>query len=111
MQTIGYLIHEFPGQTHIFIWRERCHLQPAALRPVLVPPRRRATRGPVDWAARGEAQASCLLARSAVALLRAPAEVGLPGARAWARCRAAPWRATGMTAGQRLRLLAMIPIA
>src|SRR5687767_11888379 len=98
MQTIGYLIPEFPGQTHIFIWRERCHLQRLGVETVLISTRRPHTRGPFDWAARAEAEASYLLPTSAVDLLRASVDVVLAGPRAWARCLAAPWRATGMTA-------------
>ena len=35
MSKLGYLVPQFPGQTHIFFWREILKLQDAGVTPVL----------------------------------------------------------------------------
>ena len=78
---IGFLIPEFPGQTHIFLWRERQALAELGIEADLVstrpPPRAIASH---SWAAEAQAQTRYLmpvpgsaLAGIAVELLRAPA--------------------------------------
>lgn len=62
MLRIGFLIPEFPGQTHIFLWRERQALAELGVEADLVstrrPPRRIASH---SWTAEAEAQTRYLM--------------------------------------------------
>ncbi|WP_347267100.1 exopolysaccharide biosynthesis GT4 family glycosyltransferase EpsE [Paracoccus sp. (in: a-proteobacteria)] len=62
MLTIGFFIPEFPGQTHIFLWRERQALAELGIRAELVstrpPPRAVASH---SWAAEAQAETRYLL--------------------------------------------------
>lgn len=111
MQTIGYLVPEFPGQTHNFIWRERCHLRRLGVETVLISTRRPQTVAPFEWARGAEAETCYLVPASAGDLVRAVFDVLVAGPRAWARCVGALVQAKGLSPGQRVRLLAMIPVA
>ena len=109
---IGYLIPEFPGQTHTFIWRERRHLQRLGIETALV-----STRPPPKeivshtWAADAAAQTAYLAPFSAKDLIAAAFDILRAGPFAWWRCLRAARSATGLSFKQRLRLLAMTPAA
>ncbi|VTR78525.1 exopolysaccharide biosynthesis GT4 family glycosyltransferase EpsE [Cellulomonas hominis] len=76
--VLGYLVPEFPGQTHAFFWREVAALRRAGAEPVLVSTRRprgaaahawapsaaARTRYLTDWSPRGAAAAVAVLAGS-----------------------------------------------
>ncbi|MCG7288065.1 glycosyltransferase family 4 protein [Cellulomonas sp. ACRRI] len=48
--VLGYLVPEFPGQTHAFFWREVAELERAGARPVLVSTRRPRRPAAHPWA-------------------------------------------------------------
>lgn len=90
---LGYLVPQFPGQTHIFFWRELAALRARGVEPVLL-----STRPPPpglvshDWSAEAAAQTTYLVRTTPSALLDLlPLPLGeLPGAMrgepaAWAR--------------------------
>lgn len=55
--VLGYLVPEFPGQTHAFFWREVAALTRAGVRPLLVSTRRpRGTAAAHAWAGRAAAR-------------------------------------------------------
>src|SRR5687768_8885221 len=109
---IGYLIPEFPGQTHAFIWRERRHLDRLDVETALV-----STRPPPKeivshtWATDAAAQTAYLAPFSAKDLFLSAFDLLRAGPFAWWRCLRAARRATGLSLKQRLRLLAMTPAA
>ncbi|HVU05896.1 MAG TPA: exopolysaccharide biosynthesis GT4 family glycosyltransferase EpsE [Polyangiaceae bacterium] len=108
MRRIGYLIPEFPGQTHIFFWRERQGLLARGIEPELL-----STRKPPpglvshDWSSEAMAQTTYLfppapaLAKSAALEMVRAAPIG------WARCLQSIARAEGLDAKGRARLLAL----
>jgi colanic acid/amylovoran biosynthesis glycosyltransferase len=107
---IGYLVPEFPGQTHTWIWRDRRALEELGIEADLV-----STRRPKlivhAWAEEAQRMTHYLVpltprdVRETVkALLRA-------GPKALARCLLVPLEIKGLTAKQRLRLAALIVIA
>lgn len=69
---IGYLIPQFPGQTHIFFWRELKALEARRVEPVLL-----STRPPPpslvahDWSAGAAARTTYLVRRNPAAVLGA----------------------------------------
>ena len=105
---IGYLIPEFPGQTHSFIWRERLHLARLGVETALVstrpPPREIVSH---SWAADAQAQTAYLAPMSAKDIALAVFHTSLAGPFAWWRVFRAATRATGLPFTARLRLLAM----
>jgi glycosyltransferase involved in cell wall biosynthesis len=105
---IGYLIPEFPGQTHVFIWRERRHLARLGVETCLIstrpPPREIVSHA---WAGDAAAQTAYLAPFSGKDVLLALFDLLRAGPGAWWRCFRAARRATGLSFQQRLRLLAM----
>ncbi len=105
---IGYLVPEFPGQTHIFFWREIEILDSMGLELDLV-----STSPPVQqlmahaWSRTAQERTTYLfpprkhLAGSVATLLRS-------GPQAWSRCWQVVRSATDLTAKQTLRLGALI---
>ena len=70
--SFGYLVPEFPGQTHTFFWREIEELRRLGARPRIVSTRRPRTAGGVHvWAERASAEASYLFPGSPGRLLEA----------------------------------------
>ncbi|MDA7429900.1 glycosyltransferase family 4 protein [Primorskyibacter aestuariivivens] len=72
VDKIGYLVPQFPGQTHIFFWREIAALEAQGVEPVLL-----STRKPPagliahDWSDTAMARTTYLADASPLALLRA----------------------------------------
>ncbi len=107
VQRIGYLIPEFPGQTHIFFWREMNALRARGVEPELVstrPP----PRGIIShsWAQEAMARTAYLAPPGPLGLAEAAAEVARALPTGWARCLASIARAEGLDAKGRAQLLA-----
>jgi colanic acid/amylovoran biosynthesis glycosyltransferase len=107
---IGYLVPEFPGQTHTWIWRDKSALEELGVEADLV-----STRRPKlvvhDWAARAQELTHYLVPLSvhdvreaATALLRA-------GPKAVARCLLVALEVKDASIARRLRLVALVGIA
>ena len=108
MTRIGYLIPEFPGQTHTFFWRERKALAARGVEAELVSTRR-PVRGIVSqaWANAAISETRYLAPPSHKrfgAIARALVQ-SIPGG--WFRCLASVRRAQGLDAVGRARLLAL----
>lgn len=108
--AIGYLIPEFPGQTHVFFWREIQALRRLGICPDLV-----STRRPPpalvshDWAPVAMAQTEYLFPPRPLTLLAAGVELLRAGPRAWWRgLRAAFGECNGLRG--RLRRLSYLVI-
>ena len=84
---IGYLIPEFPGQTHIFFWREREVLTELGIETDLIstrrPPKAIASH---TWAAEAQAQTAYLSPFQTPDLLGAIFQVLKAGPIGWRRC-------------------------
>jgi glycosyltransferase involved in cell wall biosynthesis len=107
---IGYLVPEFPGQTHTWIWRERRALEQLGIEVDLV-----STRRPKlvchEWSEQAMSLTHYLVpfsrrdvSETVKALLRA-------GPKALARCLLVPLEVEHVTLTQRLRLAALIVVA
>jgi glycosyltransferase involved in cell wall biosynthesis len=107
---IGYLVPEFPGQTHTWIWRDRRALEELGIEADLV-----STRRPKlivhAWAAQAQQMTHYLVPLSARDVLDTVKALVKAGPRALARCMLVPLEVKGVTAKQRLRLGALIVIA
>ena len=83
---IGYLVPEFPGQTHIFFWREIQELRQFGVRPELV-----STRRPDrwiqshEWSRQAVAQTTYLFPPRAKACLGSVVELIRGGPAGWWR--------------------------
>ncbi len=100
--NIGYLIPEFPGQTHIFFWREKAVLEAIGCHVDLVSTRRPPARSMVhSWAP--EARRLSIYLSSPWSYLFG-ATVQLLRRGAWRRCA----RALGKSEGEKIRLLACV---
>ncbi|GAA1956389.1 exopolysaccharide biosynthesis GT4 family glycosyltransferase EpsE [Agromyces allii] len=70
--SFGYLVPEFPGQTHTFFWREIEALRRLGGRPRIISTRKpRHARGTHDWAERATAEARYLFPGSPISLVGA----------------------------------------
>jgi glycosyltransferase involved in cell wall biosynthesis len=107
VQRIGYLIPEFPGQTHIFFWREMNALRARGVEPELV-----STRPPPQgiishsWAQEAMARTVYLAPPGPQGLVESVFELARAAPRGWARCLASIARAQGLDAKGRAQLLA-----
>ncbi len=108
MRKIGYLVPEFPGQTHNYYWREITALRERGIEPELVstrrPPRRIVAH---TWALDAIARTDYLTPPSARDMASAIHELGRASPAGWARCAASIARAEGLNVRGRLRLLAL----
>jgi colanic acid/amylovoran biosynthesis glycosyltransferase len=85
---IGYLIPEFPGQTHIFFWREIQELRQLGIEPELVstrPPDQRIQSH--EWSRQAAAQTTYLFPPTAGACLGGLVELIRSGPAGWWRTR------------------------
>ncbi|RKH58943.1 exopolysaccharide biosynthesis GT4 family glycosyltransferase EpsE [Corallococcus aberystwythensis] len=107
MQKIGYLIPEFPGQTHIFFWRELQALPGKGVSPELVstrpPPARIISH---SWAREAMTRTEYLAPPPPLGVLRAALEIARALPTGWARCLASIARAEGLDAKGRAQLVA-----
>jgi len=108
-KTIGYFVPEYPGQTHIFFWREMLKLRALGIQPEVVSTRRPAKRIISHSWAEDEMKTTVYLyppgladaLKSAVFVLRC-------GPAAWWRCINCIRQADDVTVAQRLRLALMV---
>ncbi|MEW5769570.1 MAG: exopolysaccharide biosynthesis GT4 family glycosyltransferase EpsE [Pseudomonadota bacterium] len=107
---IGYLIPEFPGQTHNFFWRERHALREEGIDTALISTRR-PPRGIVSasWAAEAAGETAYLMPMSPLGALRVLAFLLRAGPAVWYRCARVVVDAKDMKPIQRLRLAALLP--
>ncbi|MDT8345991.1 MAG: glycosyltransferase, partial [Thermohalobaculum sp.] len=81
---LGYLVPEFPGQTHIFFWREIAALKRLGIEPVLLSSREADRRlQSHDWSADAKARTTYLVPLGAGALLRGLGAALGSGAAGW----------------------------
>ncbi|MFD2440096.1 hypothetical protein ACFSS8_08430 [Paracoccus kondratievae] len=108
MLKIGFFIPEFPGQTHIFLWRERQALAELGIEADLVstrpPPRAVASH---SWAAEAQARTRYLMPLGAEGLGMI-AEFLRSGPSGWARGLGAAFTAEAHGLKARLRMLALL---
>lgn len=89
---LGYLVPQFPGQTHIFFWRELAALEARGVAPVLL-----STRPPPaglvshDWSAEAAARTTYLASAGAGAILGALPRLPLRDLAAATRGEPAAW--------------------
>ncbi|HEY9909261.1 MAG TPA: exopolysaccharide biosynthesis GT4 family glycosyltransferase EpsE [Thermosynechococcaceae cyanobacterium] len=106
---IGYLIPEFPGQTHIFFWRERQVLTELGIDTDLVstrrPPKAIASH---TWAAEAQTQTAYLAPFQSRDLFGALLQVIKAGPIGWGRCLQLVASAPDLSLRQKSRLLAMV---
>jgi colanic acid/amylovoran biosynthesis glycosyltransferase len=107
-RCIGFLVPEFPGQTHIFLWRERQALEELGFSVNLISTRR-PDRGimPHSWTTEAQAQTSYLLPLKSADIFGCTKELMRAGPLAWGRMLWAVISAQDLTIRQRFRLVAM----
>ena len=106
VMRIGYLVPEFPGQTHTFFWREIKALERRGVEVDIVSSRKpRTMPQPHSWTAEAEARTQYLYPPKSVADLLLPT---LSRATRFGRCARAFLGADGATLKQRLRLLPLV---
>lgn len=109
---IGYLVPEFPGQTHAFFMRERSRLDRLNLDTDLI-----STRPPTngraqhEWAEDAETQTSYLAPMNVPTLCRAIAELLFTGPGGWFRSLRAISTAPSLSLKERLKLCLFLPAA
>jgi glycosyltransferase involved in cell wall biosynthesis len=109
--TIGYLVAEFPGQTHMFFWRELQALADAGVETDLVSTRRPASALiSHSWAGEAMARTAYLASPGWRALLGGCATLLGAGPAAWWRCLRAVATGSGSLLGKVRRLL-LVPFA
>jgi glycosyltransferase involved in cell wall biosynthesis len=107
-RRIGYLIPEFPGQTHNFFWREYQGLVARGIEPDLVSTRK-PPRGIVAhaWSEDAMARTVYLYPPNAEIVGRACVEIMRANPLGWSRCLASIARAEGLDLKGRARLFAL----
>ncbi|MEM7066428.1 MAG: exopolysaccharide biosynthesis GT4 family glycosyltransferase EpsE [Cyanobacteria bacterium P01_B01_bin.77] len=109
---IGYLIPEFPGQTHIFLWREYQALADLGIKSKLLsskkPPKSIRSH---DWSEAAQSITSYLFPLSFSDLIDVSQELLKAGPRNWLQCLKMGLNAPGMSLRQKLYLFALIPFA
>lgn len=111
MSRIGFLIPEFPGQTHAFFIRERAELAKLGVDTVLI-----STRRPIagtsmanhDWAKDAAKETTYLFPLSKLEMLKALFSILLAGPLAWFRCWAVVLGPSDMSAKERMKMFAMM---
>jgi len=112
MTTIGYLIPEFPGQTHAFFMREREELSRRGVNAVLY-----STRPPANgaakhaWADAAKSETTYLTPLNVRQAFIALLYVLGCGPLAWIRCLNIIVLTGGVSPKDRLRMAAMVPVA
>lgn len=107
--AIGYFIPEFPGQTHIFFWRERKKLQALGIQPELVSTRRPLQRLVAHtWSQSAARETAYLFPPAAGLVAGALAELLRAGPRAWLRCLRGIASAEAAGVPGRLRLMVLL---
>lgn len=109
---IGYLIPEFPGQTHIFFWRERQALRELNIDTQIVSTKP-SPQGVIshNWAQQAQKEAVYLFPPSLSDAVATMVTILRAGPWAWWRCLRAILAAQELTLIQKFRQFALIPIA
>jgi colanic acid/amylovoran biosynthesis glycosyltransferase len=106
--TLGYMVPEFPGQTHSFFWREIRELerlgQHVDIVSTRIPPKDIISHG---WSSEAMTRTTYLWPPKAAAIYRAAKELLRSGPKGWARCIQAAAIADAPL-GFKLRILAMV---
>ncbi|MEG3957958.1 exopolysaccharide biosynthesis GT4 family glycosyltransferase EpsE [Microcoleus sp. herbarium2] len=109
---IGYFIPQFPGQTHIFFWRERQFLAELGIETDLVstqlPPRAIVSH---VWAEEAKKNTVYLLPFGAKDFINSFVEVLKAGPAAWWQCLAVIAKARDTSLSQKVGLLALVFVA
>ncbi len=109
---IGYFIPQFPGQTHIFLWRERQFLAQLGIETDLIstqlPPRAIASH---VWTEEAQKNTVYLLPFSGKDFINSFIEILKAGLAAWWRCLAVIAKARDTSLSEKVRLLALIFVA
>jgi colanic acid/amylovoran biosynthesis glycosyltransferase len=109
---IGYFIPEFPGQTHNFFWQERQALAELNVDTEII-----STRLPPleisshDWSNEAKLLTSYLVPFSVGDVLGSLAQLLSAGPSGWLRCLKAIAQAKQLSPIQKIRLLALVPVA
>lgn len=109
VRKIGYLVPEFPGQTHNYFWRELLALRERGIEPDLVSTRR-PPRGIISpsWAQGAMARTDYLAPPGPRAVLSALWELGRSAPAGWTRCALSIARAEGLTFLGRFKLVLLV---
>ena len=109
---IGYFIPEFPGQTHIFFWRERQILSEIGIETVLVstrrPPKAIASH---SWAEAAQKETNYLIPLTLQDVAIIVSELFKAGPIAWLNCLKIIAQSNDTSLLQKLRLLLLIFVA
>lgn len=109
---IGYLIPEFPGQTHAFFWRERQALKELGVETDVIstfrPPQEIVSH---DWAKQAQNEVIYLVPPSFKDALNILMIMLGAGFTAWLNCSQKVIQADDVSFKQRLRLIALLPVA
>jgi glycosyltransferase involved in cell wall biosynthesis len=108
---IGYFAPEFPAQTHIFLWREIQALAEIGIKTDLISTRMPKTVASFTWAEAARKQTTYLIPFSQSELVDALTATLQAGLGRWWRCLRMAIAAEDLSFSQKLRLLAMIPVA
>jgi colanic acid/amylovoran biosynthesis glycosyltransferase len=109
---IGYFLPQFPGQTHIFLWRERQILAELEIETDLV-----STQPPVKalsshlWAEEARKNTVYLFPFTAKDFISSFAEFLKAGPAAWWQCLAVIAKARDTSLSEKVKLLAMVAVA
>ncbi len=109
---IGYLIPQFPGQTHIFLWRERQILTELGIETDLVSTRRppQAINSHV-WAKEAQKNTLYLVPMTVSDFITAFGEVFQAGPAVWKQCLTIIANAKNLSLKQRLGLVGLVFVA
>ncbi len=108
---IGYLVPEFPGQTHTWIWRDRRALEELGIEVDLVSTRRPKLTAQHGWAAGAEKVTRYLVPLSLRDVRDAAKALVQAGPKALARCLLVALEVKEVTVAQRLKLCALVVVA
>jgi glycosyltransferase involved in cell wall biosynthesis len=105
---IGYFIPEFPGQTHIFFWREWHVLKELGVEADWVSTRPPKAISSHTWAREAGQNTSYLVPFTFRDGVEAATTILKAGPRHWLRCLSSIFQAKNLSFSQRLRLLALL---
>lgn len=109
---IGFLIPQFPGQTHGFFWHERQALKDLGVETNLIstscPPQEIISH---DWSKQAQSETVYLVPFSLVDVFNAIKIILKAGAKSWLQCIKVVMEADNMSIQQKLRLIALIPVS
>uniref|UniRef100_A0A832M0Z8 Colanic acid biosynthesis glycosyltransferase WcaL n=1 Tax=Oscillatoriales cyanobacterium SpSt-402 TaxID=2282168 RepID=A0A832M0Z8_9CYAN len=108
---IGYLLAEFPAQSHTWAWREYQTLKTLGIDAAIAATRQPPKITPHPWVQEAQSQTEYLIPFSRKDLALSLREILLAGPSAWLKCLGVVLNAEDMSFKQRLRLLALIIVS